>query len=109
MCRVTPNMALFASTFDYGGDRLVPSRNPRKRPALDVARPDAFRPGSTTVPEMPEPWLIEFGDGTERPVAVEARSDSTDGREIIHALWHIDGGTWTETYYADHAKMRKNW
>lgn len=79
----------------------VPPRDPRLRPALEVARPAAVT--DLEVLASPEPWSFRFGGEGENwhPVRVRARGTSPDRRPVVQVEWSIGGSTFEETYYAD--------
>jgi hypothetical protein len=85
----------------------VPPRDPRLRPALEVARPADDVPGSTHVLDWPEPWLVLFGSGEWRTVRVRQRGRDVRGAEVIGVEWFIDGEAWSGSYVADPEKMRE--
>ena len=78
----------------------MPPRDPRLRPSLEVARPDDFTGARSEPVEMREPWEIRFGDGQWHKAGIISRWTAADGRQIIEDDWMINGGHWTETYFA---------
>jgi hypothetical protein len=98
--------ALFSRAAD-GHACLVPPRDPRLRPALEVARP-ADSPGHDPGYRSDRsPWLFLFGDGEWHQVTVRAWWRDRLGREVVDIQWHIDGDTWEETYLASPERMRE--
>lgn len=85
----------------------MPPRDPKLRPALERALPADDVPGSTRVLPWPERWLVVFGDGERHLVWVRARRTDRLGRETVDLEWYAAGSTWTESYLAAPAKMRR--
>ena len=84
----------------------MPPRDPRLCPALEVARPgdsgifDGYRSERM-------PWLVLFGDGEWHQVEVRGWWRDRHGREVAEVEWHIDGGTWSESFVVDSKRMRE--
>jgi hypothetical protein len=94
----------------------MPPRDPKLRPALEVARPGDFKGARHELAPFPEPWRILFGRESDssqedkwQNANVTGRWYTPDGREIVNVEWSARGERWTETYFAVEAKMIKRW
>lgn len=76
---------------------LMPPRDPRLCPALERALPCDAAPGSSRVPERPEPLEVLFGDGAWHLVSVRAWRRDRYGRDVVQVEWHIGGETFGES------------
>lgn len=79
---------------------------PRLRPDLEVSRP-ADAAGQVRVPVPPELWEVLFTGGERHLVHVRAWRKDVRGRDVIDVEWRADGGTWSDSFLANPAKMRE--
>lgn len=86
---------------------LMPPRDPRLCPALEVARPGDSVNASGHRSDR-SPWLMLFGDGQWHRVQARAWWTDKYGRGVVQVQWHAAGDTWEETYLvAGPEKMRE--
>ena len=79
-------------------------RDPKLRPALEVVPPtDAGAPGYRH-----DRTLYEFlwGDGEWHTVTIRGWRKDARGRQVVDVEFHAAGGTWSESYLYDPAKVR---
>lgn len=86
---------------------LMPPRDLRLCPALEVALPadspghdPSYRPDRTL-------WEFLFGDGGWHTVTAVAWWTDRHGRPVVQIEWHAASSTWEETYIVDEGRMRE--
>lgn len=83
----------------------MPHWNDLLNPALERAHPQDIVPGSYR-PGRGDIWEALFGDGQWHRIQVLAWMTTRDGRDVVQAAWHAEGGTYTAMYLADPERMR---
>ena len=82
-------------------------RDPRLRPALEVAHP-ADSPGhAADWREDRSRWLMVFGDGREHPVTARAWWSDRHGRPVVQVEYFAEMGTHGGMFLVDETRMRE--